>query len=117
MQIRIENFWESQKFRQGIIVTFTSVAISLLIYASHLFDLSVPVGGDVRSHIFKIDMMYNLLLDGSWPGWCQWWYEGFPLFQFYPPGFYFLGAILTFITKHSVISYKVLLFLTHMSNC
>ena len=117
MQTRIEKFWESQKFKRGIIVTFVSAAIPLLIYTPHLFDLLVPVSGDVRSHIFKIDMLYNLLLDGSWPGWSKWWYEGFPLFQFYPPGFYFLGAILTFITKHSVISYKLLLFLTHMSNC
>ena len=41
---------------EAIIVVSISIAFALLIYAPHLLDLSVPVEGDVRAHIFKIDI-------------------------------------------------------------
>ncbi len=93
-----------------------SLVIALLIYGWHLFDRSVPNGGDVPPHIFKIELLYNSLLAGSWPDWIPWWYQGFPIFQYYPPGFYILGATLTFITTSAVISFKLLLLFTLMSN-
>jgi uncharacterized membrane protein len=99
----------------GIAVA-VSLAIALLIYGPHLFNLTVPGVEDVRAHVFKIDILHNYLTQGSWPQWITYWYHGFPMFQYYPPGFYFLGAALTFIVKYAVISYKLLLFLTLMSN-
>jgi len=93
-----------------------ALAIALSIYGLHLFDLAVPIEEDVRAHIFKIDILHIALSNGSWPQWIPYWYHGFPAFQYYPPGFYFLGAILTFVFKHAVISYKFLLLLTLMSN-
>lgn len=99
----------------GIAVA-VSLAIALLIYGPHLFNHTVPGVEDVRAHIFKIDMLHSYLTQGSWPQWITYWYHGFPMFQYYPPGFYFLGAALTFIVKYAVISYKLLLFLTLMSN-
>lgn len=101
---------------EPIIVVSISIALALLIFAPHLLNLSVPLEGDVRAHIFKIDILYNSLSHGSWPQWNPYWYHGFPAFQYYPPGFYFLGAILTFITGYAVISYKLLLLLTLISN-
>ena len=93
-----------------------SLIIALLIYGRHLFDAAVPNGGDVRSHILRIETLYNSLIHGSWPGWIPWWYQGFPADQYYPPGLPFLGAALTFITRSVVISYKLLLFFTLTSN-
>ncbi len=93
-----------------------ALAIACLIYGRHLFDLAVPAEWDVRAHIFKIDFLHHSLANGSWPGWITYWYHGFPMFQYYPPGFYFLGAVLTFVTQNAVISYKLLLFLALMSN-
>ena len=93
-----------------------SLVIALLIYGPHLFNLTVPIEEDVRAHIFKIDILHSALSTGSWPQWISYWYHGFPAFQYYPPGFYLLGAIFTFVFKHAVISYKFLLFLTLMSN-
>ncbi len=93
-----------------------SLAIALAVYGPHLFDLAVPIEEDVRAHVFKIDILYSYLARGSWPQWVPYWYHGFPIFQYYPPGFYLLGAGLTFLCKHAVISYKLLLLLTLASN-
>ena len=41
---------------EAIIVVSISIAFALLIYAAHLLHLSVPLEGDVRDHIFKIDI-------------------------------------------------------------
>ena len=101
---------------EAIIIISISVALALLIYAPHLLDLSVPAGGDVRAHIFKIDTLYDNLSHWSWPQWNPYWYHGFPAFQYYPPGFYCLGAVLTFITGYAVISYKLLLLFVLISN-
>jgi uncharacterized membrane protein len=93
-----------------------SLTIALLIYGSHLLDSMVPIEGDVRAHIFKIDILHSYLMQGSWPQWIPYWYHGFPMGQYYPPGFYFLGASLIFIFKHAIISYKLLLLFTLMFN-
>ncbi len=98
------------------IVVFSSVVLGLLVYAPNLFNLSVPIEEDVRAHIFKIDTLYDALTKGSWPQWSTYLYNGFPVFQYYPPGFYFIGALFTFITGYAVISYKLLLLLTLISN-
>lgn len=99
----------------GIAVAF-SISIALLIYARHLIDLSVPVDGDVRAHIFKIDIVYNYLSHFSWPEWIPYWYHGYPFDLYYPPGFYILGAGLTFIVRNTVIAYKLMLFFALVSN-
>lgn len=93
-----------------------SLLIALLVYGRHLFDGAVPEGGDVGAHIIRTEVLYDSLAHGSWPDWMPWWYAGFPLYQYYPPGFFFLGAVLTFVTQNVVISYKLLLFLALMSN-
>jgi uncharacterized membrane protein len=98
------------------IAIIASLAIALLIYGPHLFDLTVPIEGDVRAHIFRIDILYSYLSQCSWPQWIPYWYHGLPIDQYYPPGFFFLGAILTFVFKHAVTSYKLLLLITLMSN-
>lgn len=98
------------------IVVFSSVVLGLLIYAPNLFNLSVPIEGDVRAHIFKIDILHDALTQGFWPQWSTYLYSGFPVFQYYPPGFYFSGALLTFITGYAVISYKLLVLLILISN-
>ncbi|HEX78563.1 MAG TPA: hypothetical protein G4O19_00210 [Dehalococcoidia bacterium] len=98
------------------VIAFASAVLGLLIYGSNLFNLSVPIEGDVRAHIFKIDILHNALTQGSWPQWSTYLYNGFPVFQYYPPGFYFIGALLTYVTGYAVISYKLLLFLTLMTN-
>jgi uncharacterized membrane protein len=103
-------------YLEVIIIVSISIAIALAVYAPHLRDLSVPIEGDVRAHIFKIDILHDYLSHGSWPQWNPYWYHGFPAFQYYPPGFYFLGAILTFVTGYAVVSYKLLLFLALISN-
>ncbi|MFC2062409.1 6-pyruvoyl-tetrahydropterin synthase-related protein [Chloroflexota bacterium] len=98
------------------IAPLISIAIALAILGPHLFDLSVPIEGDVRAHIFKIDTLSAYLSHGSWPLWNTYWYHGFPAFQYYPPGFYLLGAGLTFVTGQAVIAYKLLLFLALVTN-
>lgn len=103
--------WNS-KFVVPEVATVISLAIALGIYGRHLLDFSVPVDGDVRSHIFKIDILHTYLLQFSRPQWVPYWYDGIPIDQYYPPGFYFLGAIFTFVFGEAVIAYKVLLFLT-----
>jgi hypothetical protein len=99
-----------------VIAIAFSLGIALLIYGPHLFNLTVPFEGDARAHIFKIDIMHSYLSHSSWPQWVSYWYNGFPMDPFYPPGFYFLGSILTFIVGQSVIAYKLLLFLALILN-
>lgn len=98
---------------QAVTVSFV---IALLIYGPHLFDLGVPCAADAPFHILTIDTLHHSWIHGSWPDWIQWWYQGFPPLQYYPPGFHILGAVLTFITTNAVISYKLLLFFGLMSN-
>jgi uncharacterized membrane protein len=98
------------------IAVIISLVIALFFYAAHLFNLSVPVQGDSRAHIFKIAMYHNAISHGRWPQWETYWYSGFPMDPFYPPGFYLLGATLTFIFGQAVISYKLLLCIALFSN-
>ncbi len=102
--------------KYSILAVLVAIAFAALIFGPHLLDLSVPVSGDVRAHIFKIDFLYHHLSQGSWPGWNQYWYGGLPNEQYYPPCFYFFGAIITFITKQAVVSYKLLMLITMVSN-
>ncbi|MEN8614024.1 hypothetical protein ABFB09_01895 [Dehalogenimonas sp. THU2] len=91
-------------------------SIAALVFGPHLFDQLVPIEGDVRAHIFKIAQYNEALTNGSWPGWTQYWYQGLPLGQYYPPGFYFLGALIEIIVGSSVVAYKLLLFISLVTN-
>lgn len=112
--VKLRNYIISHK--NPIIAFAVSTIFALLIFAPNLFNQSVPSVEDVRSHLFKIDFLYSHLSQGQWPGWNPYWYDGVPFDPFYPPGFYFLGAIVTFLTKQALISYKLLIFLTMISN-
>ena len=46
------------------IVVLASLALGLVIYGANLFNLSVPIEGDVRAHIFKIDVLHQALSQG-----------------------------------------------------
>lgn len=110
-----KKFYNS-KTKEVIIVISISLIIGLLFNGPHLFDLTAPLQGDSRAHIFKIDILHNALSKGNWPDWVPYWYHGFPFDQYYPPGFSFIGALLTFITQNAVISFKLLNFFTFMIN-
>jgi hypothetical protein len=97
------------------IAVLLSLAIAAFFLGRHLLDTSVPVDGDVRSHIFKLELLQSYLSHFSWPQWNPYWYHGIPEDQFYPPGFYFLGALLSFVMS-GAIAYKVLLFFTLVLN-
>jgi hypothetical protein len=86
-----------------------AVVIAAIFLGRHLLDSSVAGEGDVRSHVFKIELLQSYLSHFSWPQWNPYWYHGIPEDQFYPPGFYFLSAILSFIFKSGVVAYKVML--------
>ncbi len=92
-----------------------SLSIGAYFLGHHLLDNTIPTDGDVRSHVFKIELLQSYLTHFSWPQWNPYWYHGIPEDQFYPPGFYFLGALLAFVTN-GVIAYKILLFLTMALN-
>ena len=76
----------------------------------------MPGEGDVRSHIFKIELLQSYLSHFSWPQWNPYWYHGIPEDQFYPPGFYFLGAVLSYVVRSGVVAYKVMLFIALAMN-
>lgn len=103
--------WNHSFIYAGI-AALLCLGIALSIYGRYLFDSGVPSQGDVRAHIFKIDMVHYYLSQFSWPQWVPYWYEGIPMNQYYPPGFYFLGAVLTFIFGSSVIAYKLMVAFT-----
>ena len=109
-------FGRTLRISPAWIAVLLSLGIALLIYGPHLFDGFVPVEGDARAHIFKIDLLQTFLSNADWPQWNPYWYNGIPFDPFYPPGFYMLGAALTFIFQHAVISYKVLLLVSLASN-
>jgi uncharacterized membrane protein len=98
------------------IAILLSLAIAAYFLGRHLFDLTVPTDGDVRSHIFKIEILHSYLSQFSWPQWVPYWYHGIPLDQYYPPGFYFISALLTFIVGNGVVAYKVVFFVTMVLN-
>ena len=98
------------------IAVLLALGIAAYFLGHHLFDGSVPTQGDVRSHVFKIEFLQSYLSQFSWPQWNPYWYHGIPEDQFYPPGFYFLGAILGFVFKSGVVAYKILLLLDMVLN-
>jgi len=98
-----------------VIAILLSLVIAVFFLGRNLFDSSVPIEGDVRSHIFKIELLQNYLANLSWPQWNPYWYHGIPEDQFYPPGFYFLCALLSFIVP-GVVAYKILILITLMLN-
>ena len=93
------------------IALFLALGIAAYFLGHQLFDNSVPTQGDVRSHVFKIEFLQSYLSQFSWPQWNPYWYNGIPEDQFYPPGFYFLGAVLAFVFKSGAVAYKILLLL------
>ncbi len=113
------NIFKAQSLRRllpvGIAVAL-SLVIALVIYGQHLWDLSVPIDGDVRAHIFKIELVAGYLSRFSFPEWVTSWYHGYPFDLYYPPGFYILGAAFTFILGNAVAAYKFLLFFALISN-
>jgi len=86
------------------IAVLLALAVAAYFLGRHLLDSSVPADGDVRAHIFKIQLLQDYLARFSWPQWNQFWYHGIPEDQFYPPGFYFLGAVLGFISGSAVVA-------------
>jgi hypothetical protein len=98
------------------IAVLLSLAIAAYFFGRHILDTTVPGEGDVRSHILKIELLQSYLSHFSWPQWNPYWYHGIPEDQFYPPGFYFLGTILSYIVRNSVIAYKIMLFLAMAFN-
>ncbi len=90
--------------------------VPLVLFGTDLVSPSVPVNGDVRAHVFKIAYLYNSLLQGSWPSWIPFWYQGFPLFQYYPPTFYLAGAALTPILGSPVAAYKAMMAFCLLTN-
>ncbi len=98
------------------VAVLAALAIGGYFLGRHLLDTTVPGEGDVRSHILKIELLQSYLSHFSWPQWNPYWYQGIPEDQFYPPGFYFLGAVLSFIVKNGVIAYKIMLFLAMALN-
>ncbi len=116
-------WFRSRKFLHWItryayieIAVFLALAIAAYFLGRHILDAQVPIEGDVRSHIFKIQLLQDYLSNFSWPQWNPYWYHGIPEDQFYPPGFYFLGALLSFIVRNATIAYKIMLLLTMVLN-
>lgn len=99
-----------------IIAICISLVFALIIFLPNLFSLAAPSSGDVRAHVFKIGFLYQHLSHGSIPVWNPYWYDGIPFDPAYPPLFYYLGAMLTFITTQAVISFKLIMLLTMASN-
>ncbi len=103
---RINLNWLTRYATIGIVLLLAA-AIAFYFLGRHLFDLSIPNTGDVRAHIFKIEIFQSYLSHFSWPQWIPYWYQGTPINQYYPPGFYFLGSLLAFGLNSSVIAYKL----------
>jgi len=95
-------------FLTGVVLAIAGYAI----YGRHLLDRAVPFEGDVRSHIFKIEHVYQHITSWNWSWYSFDWCCGFPILQNYPPGFYLVGGFLPTITHSSIISYKVLMLAT-----
>jgi hypothetical protein len=113
----VTRFRRWSRNHSGILLAVVlALSIALFFYGRHIGDAMIPPEGDVRAHIFKIEIVHNYLSHLSWPKWVPYWYQGIPMDQYYPPGFYFLGAIFTFILGSSVIAYKLLLLLALMLN-
>ena len=98
------------------IAVLLALAIAAYFLGRHLLDTTIPVEGDVRSHVLKIELLQSYLSHLSWPQWNPYWYQGIPEDQFYPPGFYFLGAAFSFIVRNGVIAYKIMLLLALVLN-
>jgi len=75
----------------------------------------IPTHGDTWPHIVRVQVTYEAFRQGHLPNWSFFFYNGYPLLRFYSPLFYYLGAIIAFLTGGDPFqATKVLLFLLHI---
>src|SRR3989338_5932024 len=96
-----------------VIATFTVIFSFLFTHFKPdlVFSDTAVTGGDTGSHNYLFYYMKNSLLANlELTGWSPDWYLGFPIFQFYFPLPYALGAILSnFIGMNSAVKIITLL--------
>ena len=57
-------------YKESTSAVLVFLVVPLVVAGLHLFDHSVQIiGYDVRTHILKIDILYDALLQGYWPDW------------------------------------------------
>ena len=63
-----------------------------------LFSNTEISAGDTVGHFFGTYYMNNYLIPhGKLIGWCQDWFMGFPMFQFYFPLIFFITGLLGYV--------------------
>ncbi len=86
---------------------FSYVFIFTTLDTSFLITNTTVTGGDTGSHVYIPYYLKEIFPLIKW--WSPDWYSGFPFFYFYPPLFYVLTVILSFVISLN-ISFKLVIF-------
>ena len=89
--------------------------IALLVTVLTLFADNPP-GIDTPGHLFKAwaiarDAERNFF---STHAWTQYWYNGHPLYHYYPPASYFVIASIDYLLNNIDASYRIFIFLSFL---
>jgi hypothetical protein len=90
---------QSESLRQRLAGTLILGLIAFAVWViHHAYGAGFLMGWDSMGHAVKVAYLREVLLPmGRWDGWFPYWHCGFQLFQFYPPGFYAVTALASFL--------------------
>lgn len=86
------------------LVAFFGSYLALLIYHTHSFISTAEFAGRDLVGAYSLLKVFGT-------GWSTEWFLGFPMFRFYPPGFFFLADTLGAVTG-DMIAFKLLIYLS-----
>ncbi len=96
-------------------VGYLAAALLPLIGIVPTLSTGVPATADGPLHVQRIYAMSVLLAEGNlWPRWVPYFHlgYGYPVFNFYPPGAFHLGAYLTLLGIAAPLAFNLLVALT-----
>jgi len=97
------------------VICFIIILICTCLISIPLFHGAIiPDQGDLYCAFIKLNAMYQSWVYGSWTG--RWvpdifYGYGYPIFNYYPPLFFYLGAVLGFLLGNIVLAFNMAIFL------
>lgn len=99
------------KFNKGLILFFflSLMGLAISFIFRPIWQAGYANGYDTLIHIFKVAQIKDLLLKrGTFVDWSGKWYNGFHLFLFYPPLFYFLAVLTDLSVNNLALTSKIM---------
>lgn len=102
-----------EKIFVALKIALSMVLIGLFasIFVGYIYKTNnYPLGSDIYGHLFKAEYLFEEIAKGNiLPKYSPHWYNGVELFRYWPPGSYYLLALINQVTLNIYDSYLVFL--------